>query len=99
MLFVFVFVYVSSRNMYLYNAYIYTYFLLQSVIFFQVMLPDGRFVAAAPLADTVFINVADLLQRWSGDRLPSAVCTQLYYFSKIKTVALLKRESYSVFKR
>ena len=56
------------------------------------MLPDGRFVAAAPLADTVFINVADLLQRWSGDRLPSAVGTQLY-IPQIKAVDLFQMKT------
>lgn len=37
----------------------------------EVCSPDGRWIAAAPMADTLVVNIGDLLARWSNDRLRS----------------------------
>ncbi|XP_035678668.1 2-oxoglutarate-dependent dioxygenase ecdK-like isoform X1 [Branchiostoma floridae] len=37
----------------------------------EVAKGDGEFVAAPPITDTVVINIADTLQRWSADKLVS----------------------------
>jgi len=45
--------------------------LLQEVDGLEVLFPDGRWVAAPPLPDTLVVNIGDLLERWSNRRLPS----------------------------
>ena len=35
---------------------------------------EGNFVPAVPVKGTVLINIADLMQRWTSDRLKSTVC-------------------------
>ena len=37
----------------------------------QVQTPDGNWIEASPIADTIVVNIGDLLQRWSNDRLRS----------------------------
>lgn len=37
----------------------------------QVKSPDGQWIDAVPMANTVVVNIADLLQRWTADRLLS----------------------------
>ncbi|GAA5855588.1 hypothetical protein JCM9279_002991 [Rhodotorula babjevae] len=39
----------------------------------EVQDKDGQFVPARPVADTVVVNVGDLLQRWSNDVLKSTI--------------------------
>ncbi|BGP39224.1 hypothetical protein JCM10450v2_003180 [Rhodotorula kratochvilovae] len=39
----------------------------------EVQDKDGKFVPARPVADTVVVNVGDLLQRWSNDVLKSTI--------------------------
>ena len=41
--------------------------------FIQVRNVDGNFVAATPIKGTVLVNIADLMQRWTADRLKSTV--------------------------
>lgn len=41
--------------------------------FIQVRNVDGNFVAATPMKGTVLVNIADLMQRWTADRLKSTV--------------------------
>lgn len=38
------------------------------------MNTGGEFVPATPIEDTVLVNVADLMQRWTSDHLVSTVC-------------------------
>ena len=45
--------------------------LLQETAGLEVLFPDGQWVAAPPLENTLIINIGDLLERWSNDRLPS----------------------------
>jgi isopenicillin N synthase-like dioxygenase len=37
----------------------------------EVLSRDGHYVQAKPMPGTVLINIADLMQRWTGDRLVS----------------------------
>lgn len=37
----------------------------------QVLSPNGNFVDATPIADTIVVNAADLLARWSNDMIKS----------------------------
>jgi hypothetical protein len=37
----------------------------------QVKNPDGEFIAAPPIKDTIVVNAGDLLQRWSNDIIKS----------------------------
>jgi len=39
----------------------------------QVKSPDGQWIDAVPIASTVLVNIADLMQRWTADRLLSTV--------------------------
>jgi len=39
----------------------------------QVKSPNGRFVDATPIEDTVVINAGDLLARWSNDTIKSTI--------------------------
>jgi len=39
----------------------------------QVKTPDGQWIDAPPIANTVLVNIADLMQRWTADRLLSTV--------------------------
>jgi len=40
----------------------------------QVERRDGSWIDAIPIPNTVLVNIADLMQRWTSDRLISAVC-------------------------
>jgi len=40
---------------------------------FQVKATDGPWIEAVPMANTVLVNIADLMQRWTADRLLSTV--------------------------
>jgi len=44
----------------------------------QIQRRDGQWVDAVPIPDTVLVNVADLLQRWTSDYLVSAVGLYIY---------------------
>jgi isopenicillin N synthase-like dioxygenase len=37
----------------------------------QVLSPNGNFVDATPIEDTIVVNAADLLARWSNDTIKS----------------------------
>ncbi len=37
----------------------------------EVLFPDGEWVAAPPEDSTLVVNIGDLLERWSNNRLPS----------------------------
>lgn len=37
----------------------------------QVMSPNGNFVDATPIEDTIVVNAGDLLARWSNDTIKS----------------------------
>ncbi|KAK4546342.1 hypothetical protein LTR36_002019 [Oleoguttula mirabilis] len=37
----------------------------------QVLSPNGNFIDATPIADTIVVNAADLLARWSNDTIKS----------------------------
>ena len=37
----------------------------------EVQFPNGEWVAAPPQDDTLVVNIGDLLERWSNNRLPS----------------------------
>jgi isopenicillin N synthase-like dioxygenase len=37
----------------------------------QVMSPNGRFIDATPIEDTIVVNAGDLLARWSNDTIKS----------------------------
>jgi len=39
----------------------------------QVQRRDGEWVDAVPIPNTVLINIGDLLQRWTSDKLISTV--------------------------
>lgn len=45
--------------------------LLQETNGLEVMFPDGSWVAAPPIENTLIINIGDLLERWSNNKLPS----------------------------
>ena len=47
------------------------FFLLHSVPSFQVVNPSGEYVAATPMEGTIVVNVADMLEIWSGGRFKS----------------------------
>lgn len=44
---------------------------------FQVQTKAGDYVDATPIPGTVVINVGDIMQRWTADRLVSTVCSPL----------------------
>ncbi|XP_013409545.1 2-oxoglutarate-dependent dioxygenase mpl2-like [Lingula anatina] len=37
----------------------------------EIMTEAGKWIPVSPVAGTVVINIGDMLQRWSSDRLPS----------------------------
>ena len=37
----------------------------------QILSPNGNFVNATPIEDTIVVNAADLLTRWSNDTIKS----------------------------
>jgi isopenicillin N synthase-like dioxygenase len=37
----------------------------------QVLAPNGNFVDATPIEDTIVVNAGDLLARWSNDNIKS----------------------------
>ena len=37
----------------------------------QVLSPNGNFIDATPIEDTIVVNAADLLARWANDTLVS----------------------------
>jgi len=37
----------------------------------QVLSPNGNFIDATPIEDTIVVNAADLLARWSNDTIKS----------------------------
>jgi len=41
----------------------------------QVQRRDGEWIDADPIPNTVLINIADMMQRWTSDKLISAVYT------------------------
>ncbi|XP_035676180.1 2-oxoglutarate-Fe(II) type oxidoreductase ppzD-like [Branchiostoma floridae] len=43
----------------------------QDNIGLEVMNVDGEYVPASPIPDTIVVNIADTLQRWSADKLKS----------------------------
>ena len=43
----------------------------------QVTNVHGQFVSATPMKGTVLVNIADLMQRWTADKLKSTVCCQM----------------------
>jgi len=45
--------------------------LLQETAGLEVLFPGGRWVAAPPVENTLVVNIGDLLERWSNNRLPS----------------------------
>ncbi len=45
--------------------------LLQETAGLEVLFPNGEWVAAPPMDNTLVINVGDLLERWSNNKLPS----------------------------
>jgi len=45
--------------------------LLQETPGLEVLFPDGQWVAAPPVENTLVVNIGDLLERWSNNRLPS----------------------------
>lgn len=45
--------------------------LLQETPGLEVLFPNGEWVAAPPIKNTVIINIGDLLERWSNNKLPS----------------------------
>ncbi len=45
--------------------------LLQETAGLEVQFPDGQWVAAPPMENTLVVNIGDLLERWSNLRLPS----------------------------
>lgn len=45
--------------------------LLQETNGLEVQFPDGEWVAAPPMDNTLVLNIGDLLERWSNRRLPS----------------------------
>ena len=45
--------------------------LLQETAGLEVLFPSGKWVAAPPMDNTLVVNVGDLLERWSNNRLPS----------------------------
>lgn len=46
---------------------------LNKPIFLKVCNRDGEFVPAHPIEGTVLVNIGDLLQRWTNDKLISTV--------------------------
>ncbi len=47
--------------------------LLQETAGLEVQFPDGEWVAAPPVDNTLVINIGDLLERWSNRILPSTL--------------------------
>ena len=45
--------------------------LLQETKGLEVQFPDGHWVEAPPMENTLVVNIGDLLERWSNRRLPS----------------------------
>ncbi len=37
----------------------------------QVLSPNGNFIDATPIVDTIVVNAGDLLSRWSNDTIKS----------------------------
>ena len=54
--------------------------LLQTCIFFfkQVLNLDGEWVAAPPIDGTIVVNIGDMLQQWTADKLLSSVSFREY---------------------
>ena len=60
----------------------------------QVKNVKGQFVPAPPIEGTVLVNIADLMQRWTADKLKSSVrkllvCSSLILTSGVKAGAML----------
>lgn len=47
--------------------------LLQTTPGLEVKTRDGEWISAPPIADTLVVNIGELLARWSDDRLPTNV--------------------------
>ena len=52
---------------------IFSFILILTVLILQVMNKSGVYVPAIPVPDTVLVNVADMVQRWTCDKLVSTV--------------------------
>lgn len=51
---------------------------------FQVQTKAGEYVDATPIPDTIVVNVGDIMQRWTADRLVSTVCTSFLQLEELK---------------
>ena len=50
----------------------------------QVKNKQGDYIKASPIDDTVVINIGDLMQRWTTDKLVSTVSLHLFHFHFVK---------------
>jgi len=39
----------------------------------QILTPEGRFVPVPPIEGTIVVNIGDLMQRWTGNKLRATV--------------------------
>lgn len=43
----------------------------------EVLSPEGEYMPATPIEGSIIVNIADIMQRWTSDKLISAVRWQL----------------------
>ena len=52
----------------------------------QVQRRDGEWIDADPIPNTVLVNIADMMQRWTSDKLISAVYTIIMNNNNVQKV-------------
>ena len=52
----------------------------------QVKNKQGDYIKASPIDDTVVINIGDLMQRWTTDKLVSTVSLHIFCFPSVRVV-------------
>jgi hypothetical protein len=67
-------------------------FLMIELLWMQVMTPDGSWWSPPSVPGGVLVNVGDLMQRWTNDRLKSTVCIWSH-FSLLNSNALWYKSS------
>jgi len=45
----------------------------------QIQRRNGEWIDAVPIPNTILVNIADLMQRWTSDKLVSSVRTIILF--------------------
>lgn len=53
-------------------------FLSTLIYLLQVQTTDGSYIPATPIPGTIVVNIGDLMQRWTADKLKSTVRKGFY---------------------